>query len=128
MTRLFAATAILATWLAAFSIELLARGMYRVYFVFGADLPDATIFTFAAVRSYAPWLAAAAATVLIGGLALSKSPRLGRACAVVALVTALGASLAALSIALPHVKMCGSFLPDWEVAQSNQSVSGSCGR
>jgi hypothetical protein len=134
MTRFFALAAVAAAWFAAFSIEFMARGMFGAYQVFGADLPAPTIVTFDAIRAYGAWLVAAAGTVVIGALLLRKSPRLGQACAAYALVIALGVSVTMLSLMLPQVKMCGSFMPDWpdapkqQVAQAPQPEAGSCGR
>ena len=132
MTRLFAAAAVLTAWFAAFSIELMARWMSISYPALGADLPAPTIDTFNAVRSYVPWIVAGAGTLIIGVLLFRKNARLGHACAVFVLLTALGTAWATFALALPHVKMCGSFLPEWPGAQATQaanaSQAGSCGR
>ena len=131
MTRLFAAAAVLAAWFAAFSIELMARGMFGVYQVFGADLPAPTIVAFDAIRAYVAWIVAAAGTLVIGALLFRKSPRLGHASAAYALAIALCVSLAMFSLMLPQVKMCGSFMPEWPDApkpQVAQAEAGACGR
>src|SRR6267142_3235992 len=119
MTRFFMVAALAAAWLAAFSIELLARAMHRSYAVFGSDLPGATLLTFSAVQSYVPWIGAGAATLLVAALHWRKSAHLAAVCGALALVTALGMSLAAFAIALPQVRMCGGLeFPDWHVAKA----------
>jgi hypothetical protein len=125
---LFAIGTVAVAWFAAFAVEVLARVTHRAYAPFGADLPEATLLSFSAVQNYVPWIAVAAATLIIAWLGMRKSAYLGHACAALALATALGASLVAFSIGLPGMRMCGGLgLPEWHVAQA-PAASGSCGR
>ncbi len=116
-----------AAWFAAFAIESGTRLMYSTYYRLGADLPAFSSLTVGAVQAYVPWLVAAVFTAALVIFWRSADAYFLHACAVVACVTAVGASFAAISLALP-TRTCGGILPAWPAADSGSASPVSCGR
>ena len=105
--------AVAAAWLGALALEILARMMANLYVHFGADLPEPTILALRAVRSYLPGAAAVGITLAVVFLVGTANRYALHACAAIGTVLAITVAAGGLALALPTVKMCGYFLPEW---------------
>lgn len=104
MTTLLAVMAIVALWTAAASIEITVPLWGKAIATLGNICPLPTAYVLEIARVHIAWWIAATGTLLIGSLWVASSRVCVATCAAALFISAIGASLSALALALPLYK------------------------